>query len=136
MSAAPPIPVAPYRFRPRLSLIALVFGLLVIGPLVWPYVRPAPIVAIPDPVLKAALHDLLRVPATEPIHVRHLERLTYLDLSSRTRIADLTGLEAATQLRTLVIRLRPGTEPALSQVEALRATGLTVRLTMLEESGD
>ena len=55
---------------------------------------------IPDPNLRAAIAEAIGLPPSTPIFRGHLENLTRLD-ARNANISDLTGLEGATNLRTL-----------------------------------
>ena len=55
---------------------------------------------IPDPNLRAAIAEAIELPPNTPILRGHLENLTRLDVRN-ANISDLTGLEGATNLRTL-----------------------------------
>ena len=55
---------------------------------------------IPDPNLRAAIAEAIGVPPSASIVRGHIERLTLLD-TGNANITDLTGLEGATNLRTL-----------------------------------
>lgn len=83
-------------------------------------------VDIPDPVLAAGLRDALSIRADQHFRQQLLERVTYLDLTSKTRIRDLTGLEACTALRELRLILAADAEPARTQVQVLLDRGVIV----------
>ncbi len=55
---------------------------------------------IPDPNLRAAIAEAIGLPPSTPIFRGHLGNLTLLD-ASNANISNLTGLEGATNLRTL-----------------------------------
>ena len=55
---------------------------------------------IPDPNLRAAIAEAIELPPNTPILRGHLENLPRLDVRN-ANISDLTGLEGATNLRTL-----------------------------------
>lgn len=92
-------------------------------------------IAIPDPVLRAALHEVLRQPVDRPFRKGDLARVTYLDLTHKTQIRDLTGLEAAVSLEVLKLRVRDGAAaPLESQLAGLRARGIRVEVEMVSEA--
>ena len=55
---------------------------------------------IPDPNLRAAIAEAIGVPPSTPIVRGHMATLTHLE-AGNANISDLTGLEGATNLRTL-----------------------------------
>ena len=57
---------------------------------------------IPDPNLRAAIAEAIELPPNTPILRGHLENLTRLE-ARNANISDLTGLEGATNLRTLYL---------------------------------
>jgi|GEM_PF-6206594 len=118
------------RPRPRLGAVVTLLVLLVAAiSIAIPLFQTKATVAIPDPVLKVALHEALNIPMTTPLTIDHLDGVDYLDLTHKTRIVDLTGLEVATSLRELHLTLRePNVEPVKSQVEALRLRGVKVTI--------
>ncbi len=59
-------------------------------------------VDIPDPNLRAAIVEAIGLPPSTPIVRGHLENLTDLE-ANNANISDLTGLEAATKLRSLLL---------------------------------
>ena len=62
----------------------------------------AQVVDIPDPNLRAAIREFLNLPADTPITQAEMLRLTKLEADKRG-VSDLTGLEFATELRSLEI---------------------------------
>ena len=66
----------------------------------------SPLVEVPDPNLSAAIADSLGIPRGSPITQASMNRLTDLDIQNRG-IANLTGLEFATNLDVLVIAHNP-----------------------------
>ncbi|UCR89885.1 leucine-rich repeat domain-containing protein [Mycetocola spongiae] len=68
----------------------------------WRAADPAAEVAVPDAALTEALREQLGLPADAPITRADLERLTYF-WTVDAPIADLTGLEAAINLRDLAL---------------------------------
>ena len=66
----------------------------------------AKVVDIPDPSLRAAIADALGVPRGSPITQEDMNRLTDLDVRGQG-IANLTGLEFATNLNYLLIAENP-----------------------------
>jgi len=91
-------------------------------------------IAIPDPVLRAALHEVLRQPVDRPFRKGDLARVTYLDLTHKTQIRDLTGLEAAVSLEVLKLRVRDAAAPLNSQLAGLRARGIRVEVEWVSEA--
>ena len=61
---------------------------------------------MPDPNLRQAVREHIRLPVDAPLEVRHLQQLEYLDSSNRGT-TNLTGLEHATNLRDLRIAQNP-----------------------------
>ena len=57
---------------------------------------------IPDPNLRVAIAETIGMPPNTSILRGHIENLTYLD-ARNANISDLTGLEGATNLRSLII---------------------------------
>ena len=57
---------------------------------------------MPDTALRQAIRETLKIPAHHPMTPVDLQRLTILDVREKG-IGDLTGLEHATNLRTLVL---------------------------------
>lgn len=77
-------------------------------------------VTIPDAALAAAVRAELGLPAGEPITVADMQSLTSLDFDNKG-ITDLTGLEQATNLESLVVRNNPlANYDALSGLASLR----------------
>ncbi len=62
---------------------------------------PIGVVDIPDPNLREAIREKLELPANTPITQQEMLRLTDHLAASQIQIADLTGLEYATNLREL-----------------------------------
>lgn len=116
--------------RPRLGAVVTLLVLLVAAiSMAIPLLQTKATVAIPDPVLRVALHEALNVPLDTPLTIDHLDGVDYLDLTHKTSITDLTGLEGATALRELRLTLRdPDAEPVKSQLAALRLRGVKVTL--------
>lgn len=120
----------PKPTRPRPGVVVTLLVLLVAAiSIAIPLFQTKATVVIPDPVLNVALREALNIPMTTPLTVDHLDGVDYLDLTHKTRIVDLTGLEAATSLRELrLVLMEPELEPVKSQVEALRKRGVKVTI--------
>ena len=77
---------------------------LVVPPVVTPpEQKPDTVVQIPDPNLRAAIAEELGKSPNAPITVQEMERLTKLDAQHNRGIQDLTGLQFATNLDTLIL---------------------------------
>ena len=77
----------------------------------------AQVVEIPDPNLRAAIHEALSRPAHLPLNIAAMRHLTKLEAPGRG-IANLTGLEHAINLEYLELRRNPISD--LSPLEHLR----------------
>ena len=67
----------------------------------------AQVVDIPDPNLKQAIRDSLKLPDEIPLTQQEMSRLTDLDAGGDRGIADLAGLEYATNIRYLRLDNNP-----------------------------
>ena len=67
----------------------------------------AQLLDIPDPNLKQAIRDSLKLPDEIPLTQQEMSRLTDLDAGGDRGIADLTGLEYATNLKSLELYRNP-----------------------------
>ena len=73
----------------------------------WCSTVSAQLVDIPDPNLKQAIRDSLKLPDEIPLTQQEMLRLTDLDAGGDRGIADLTGLEYATNLKSLELYRNP-----------------------------
>ena len=64
---------------------------------------PGAVVRIPDPNLRAAVAEELGKSANAPITIAEMEQLTSLDVRLNGNIKDLTGLQFAKNLRSLIL---------------------------------
>ena len=79
---------------------------------------------IPDPNLRAAIAEAIGLPPNTPIFRGHLGNLTRLD-ARNANISDLTGLEGATNLRTLDVETENRWINSNSVSDLSPLTGLT-----------
>ena len=92
----------------------------------------AQVVQIPDPNLRKAIREQLQLPAGTPITQQDMEKLEYLDneKTEKMGIADLTGLEYATNLRSIALNQNEITDLSplanLIQLESLAAWGNSI----------
>ena len=86
----------------RVYTISLVLSLIINAAIWVPETFAQDGVDFPDEQLAAVVREALRLDTTDPIPRTELATLTFLDGYSRG-IVDLTGLEHATRLTTLVL---------------------------------
>ena len=73
----------------------------------WSSATFSQIVDIPDPNLEQAIRETLQLPAGSPITQQNMEKLERLDAGGNRGITDLTGLEYATNIRSLGLYHNP-----------------------------
>lgn len=117
---------------PRVTLLLILIAAIAFMVPLW---QQQATIAIPDPVLRAALHEVLRQPVDRPFRKGDLARVTYLDLTHKTQIRDLTGLEAAVSLEVLKLRVTgAAAAPLESQLAGLRARGIRVEVEVVSDT--
>ena len=65
------------------------------------------VVEVPDPNLRQLIRDTLSLPESVPLTQQQMLRLTILNAGGDRGIANLTGLEYATNIRSLLLYLNP-----------------------------
>ena len=102
---------------------------LFVGLLVWVGSASAEVVAVPDSNLRAAIRETLALPVGAPLTRQEMLKLERLDNKSTEKmgITDLTGLEYATNLRSISLNQNEITDlrplSTLIQLESLAAWG-------------
>ena len=111
----------------------LCFALPLLIFLTLPLTAMAQVVDIPDPNLRAAIEDALGKTSGDTITVAEMAKLTHLE-ARNANISDLTGLEHATNLKTLALGYgEVGNSNAVKDLSPL--AGL-IQLTKLDLSGN